>query len=339
MAYLGIMFAALSGICNGLFTAPMKSERRWAWETIWFVFIITSCIVMPWCILLIYTPAWRIIFFNAPSQAIAVAVTFGFFWGFGAICFGRCVEVLGVSLANTLIIGLSAALGSLVPLAISGIAHIGRREYFLFTGVLAFLIGVALCGRAGWLRDGDTERAGPVVTARPVLLRGFFFSVIAGIMSAIFNIGYVMAMPIANHGVTLGYSRFASTNCIWLLMLGAGSLPNIFYCGYLMHRNHTGNSLLVYRTYGSWLRSLSMGLLWGGSIFLYGAATPRLGKLGPSLGWPISLAVGLLVANLMGVVMNEWQYTDRRVTRTMASGLVTLLMAIILCALSSKVDS
>ena len=54
-----------------------------------------------------------------------------------------------------------------------------------------------------------------------------FFAIVSGVMSAIFNIGYTLALPIADTGVALGQSRFGATNCIWLLMLGAGSIPNL----------------------------------------------------------------------------------------------------------------
>jgi L-rhamnose-H+ transport protein len=79
-----------------------------------------------------------------------------------------------------------------------------------------------------------------------------------------------------------------------------------------------------------------MGLLWGASIFLYGAATPRLGRIGPSIGWPLSLAVALLVANLMGVWLGEWRAAPVRAVRLMRTGIGLLLAAIVLCALSSS---
>lgn len=82
-----------------------------------------------------------------------------------------------------------------------------------------------------------------------------------------------------------------------------------------------------------------MGLLWGGSIFLYGAATPRLGSLGPSIGWPLSLAVGLLVANLMGILLGEWRGQPKESIRLMWAGIVTLLAAIGLCAWSASIGS
>ena len=83
------------------------------------------------------------------------ALSFGFAWGFGAICFGRSVDRLGVSIANSLVIGLSSALGSLVPLITDGCVARGHSAGgVILAASLAFLIGVWLCGRAGRLRDG-----------------------------------------------------------------------------------------------------------------------------------------------------------------------------------------
>jgi L-rhamnose-H+ transport protein len=78
-----------------------------------------------------------------------------------------------------------------------------------------------------------------------------------------------------------------------------------------------------------------MGLLWGGSIFVYGAATPLLGDLGPSIGWPLSLAVGLLVANLMGYLLGEWRTAESLAVRYMWLGVITLLAATVVCAVSA----
>ena len=334
MISVGLLLAAFSGICNGLFSAPMKRERRWPWEATWFLFIVVSCILMPWAVVLFGTPGWRGVLAASPSSAIEIALLFGLLWGFGAICFGRSVESLGVSLANTLVIGLSSAVGSLVPLFLSRPRHFGRGEFLLFAGVATFLVGIAFCGRAGWLRDQHVDTQ----TNRSVgSLKGYAFAITAGLMSAVFNIGFALALPIADVGVQLGQTRFAATNCIWLLMLGAGAVPNLIYCGLLMRRNPAGRSPTDYRSASSWLRSVAMGLLWGGSIFLYGAAVPKLGVLGPSVGWPLSLSVGLIVANLMGFLMNEWKRADRRAVQLMAAGLAILMVAIVLCSLSNGV--
>lgn len=330
MVSVGVLLAILSGICNGLFTAPMRLEARWRWENTWFVFILVSCLAMPVVYVLAAVSGWRAVFATAPGAPVIAAAGFGFAWGFGAICFGRSVEKLGVSVANSLVIGLSSALGSIVPLALAGALRLETREIILLGGVFTFLVGVWLCGKASRLREGSH---GLVPDSK-----GYLFAITAGVMSAVFNIGYSLALPIADTAVRMGYSRFDATNCIWLLMLAAGSIPNLAYCLLLMKRNNTAHLLFASPVTRSWLLSIAMGLLWGGSIFLYGAATPRLGDIGPSIGWPLSLAVGLLVANLMGTLLGEWRGVSSRTIRTMSWGISTLLIAIVMCAVSTRLS-
>jgi L-rhamnose-H+ transport protein len=155
-------------------------------------------------------------------------------------------------------------------------------------------------------------------------------------MSAVFNIGYSLALPIAEAGVRLGFHRFLATNCIWLLMLGAGAIPNIVYCGSLLKKHRTFGLFFAPGPQKAWGLSISMGVLWGGSIFLYGAATPLLGDMGPSIGWPLSLAVGLVVANVMGLLLGEWKSVEPEAGRRMRAGVILMLAAIVLCALAAK---
>lgn len=330
MVAAGIALATLSGLFNGLFTAPMKLERRWKWENTWLVFIVVACLILPAATLALsgFSGVLHVLS-NAPPYPVAAALFFGFLWGFGAICFGKSIPSIGISMANTLVIGLSAAMGSLVPLFMTRPIHFGTKQLVLIAGVAALLAGVGLCGKAGRLRDGSGSAAGASVA-------GYLLAVSAGILSAIFNIGYTLARPISDHGVRDGLSRFAATNIIWFLMLGAGSIPNIVYCVNLSRRNQTARLLHAPFSLSSWGNSVAMGLLWGGSILLYGAATPHLGSLGPSVGWPLSLAAGLVVANLIGLSFHEWRDASRTAVQLMLVGLTILIFAIVLCGISAR---
>ncbi|MFN7994963.1 MAG: L-rhamnose/proton symporter RhaT [Bryobacteraceae bacterium] len=331
----GIGYALLSGICNGLFSAPMKVIPRWKWENIWAVFVLTSCLAIPIGIVSTTVPDYARVFAQAPRSAVICAVVFGFAWGFGAILFGLGVDRLGVSVANTLVIGLSSALGSLVPLVLGGKVNVlERRQQVLLLGVLIFIAGVWLCGKAGRRRDAKLA-----ATPGSNSWIGYVFAVGAGIMSAVFNIGYTLAMPIAKTGQEMGYSSFLATNCIWLLMLCAGSVPNLAYCALLARKHGSARLFVSQNPAKAWLLSITMGLLWGASIFLYGAAAPLLGDIGPSIGWPLSLAVALLTANFMGVLLREWRGAPRDGVRLMRIGIGMLLGAIVLCALSAKAGS
>jgi len=327
----GVLLAVVSGLFNGLFTAPMKIIQGWKWENIWLVFIVTACLLMPVGLVTAMGPTPGGLYAAAPPTAVSSALLFGFAWGFGAILFGLSVDCLGVSLANSLVIGLSSAMGSLVPLFLHRQLQLNARLMLLTLGVLTFLLGVTLCGIAGRRREGATDHA--ITPGKRT--RAYFFCIGSGIMSAIFNIGYSLALPIADTGVRMGYSRFTATNTIWLLMLAAGSIPNIVFCLYLMMKKGSRTLMASPGVGRAWGLSVLMGLLWGGSIFLYGAATPLLGDMGPSIGWPLSLAVGLLVANLMGVWLGEWRSANPQAARFMRYGIATIIIAIVLCAASS----
>jgi L-rhamnose-H+ transport protein len=203
----------------------------------------------------------------------------------------------------------------------------------LFAGVLVFLGGVWLCGKAGRLRDTAAVGAEAVQQSSSA---GYLFACGSGVMSAVFNVGYTLALPMADTGERLGLSRFDATNCIWLLMLAAGSIPNVVYCIYRMRRDHTARLFHDPQPHRTWGLSILMGVLWGASIFLYGAATGLLGNIGPSIGWPLSLAVALLVANVLGILLNEWRGAPRPAVRSMRSGLAALLVAIVLCGVSGS---
>lgn len=327
MLLTGVFLASVSGLCNGLFTAPMKTIPHWKWENIWLVFILTSCLVMPFAITRATIADPVVLFTSAPQAAVTAALTFGFLWGFGAIFFGLSVDRLGVSVANSLVIGLSSALGALVPLLLRGGLRVGAQQMILFAGIAAFLLGVWLCAQAGRLRDAAQQTD----DVRPSL-SGYLFAVASGVMSAIFNIGYTMALPVADVGQTLGNSAFASTSFIWLLMLGAGSIPNICFCLFLLRKNRTLSRFGSPQPERTWGLAILMGLLWGASIFLYGAATPMLGEFGPSVGWPLSLAVALLFANLMGFLLGEWKMAGADAIRKFKAAMGCLFVAIVLCA-------
>jgi len=336
---VGSLLAILSGLMNGSFTLPMRFLGRWEWENVWGLFIAGACLVMPAAIITAIAPKSWTVLAHAPAHAVWIAVSAGFAWGFGAIMFGQSVSAIGISLANTLVLAISSALGSLLPmLLLSPQKLFSVTGKMIVAGVAIELVGIVLCGAAGRQRDQTAgvgaERGDLVGRARPLGL-ALLLAAGAGILSAVFNIGFALAQPVAQFGRDSGLSEFSSTNLIWWLMLGAGSLANLAFCGFLLVKNRSFSKFSQpggIRLYG--LSGL-MALLWGGSIFVYGAAVPRLGALGTSIGWPLSLATGLLLANAIGVGLGEWRRAPAHTRSLMYSGIVVLLVAIIVLSRAS----
>jgi L-rhamnose-H+ transport protein len=331
---LGSSLAILSGLMNGAFTLPMWYLGRWEWENVWSVFVVTSCLILPAVIISIIAPQSWIILAHAPAHAVWIAVLTGFGWGFGSILFGQSVSAVGISLANTLVLAISSALGALLPILLLAprriLSHTGAM---IMTGVAIEIAGIVLCGRAGWLRERaagvGTERGAMVGHAR-TMRTALLMAIGSGILSAVFNIGFSLAQPIAAYGRSVGLSEFSSTNLIWSIMLGAGSIANLGFCAYLLTKNR---SLIKFRQRGSlplYALSALMALLWGGSIFVYGAAAPKLGPLGTSIGWPLSLATGLILANLIGVGLGEWRTASSQARVWMYSAIFVLVVAVVI---------
>ena len=83
MPTVGLTLAFLSGVCNGTFTAPMKLIHGWKWENIWLVFILMSCVVMPFLVVFTTMGSPGELLRASPLPAVVYALSFGFAFGFG----------------------------------------------------------------------------------------------------------------------------------------------------------------------------------------------------------------------------------------------------------------
>ncbi len=329
----GIALAVLSGLMNGTFTLPMRYLGRWSWENVWTVFVAVACLIMPVVMFLTTVVHPLASLSAAPARAEVIAIATGFMWGFGAVMFGQGVSALGISMGNTLVLAISASLGSFLPILILAPERLRQPQgEFIVLGTAVAMAGIGCCGYAGFLRERSEkeQQNAPremVGAARP-LWAGLLLCSGAGLLSALFNIGYSLSQGIITSAVRIGNSPFAGSTVVWLLVLVSGAVSNLGFCGYLFRKNRSWSNFLrpgVARFYGL---AILMGLLWGGSIFAYGSAAPKLGKLGPAIGWPISLTAGLLTANFCGLLAGEWKLARRSARRWMIAGLAILLCSI-----------
>ncbi|MCL5671269.1 MAG: hypothetical protein M1423_08250, partial [Acidobacteria bacterium] len=226
----------------------------------------------------------------------------------------------------------SSSLGSVLPILVRAPGKLFQRQgEAIMAGTAVAIVGIAFCGYAGKLKEQTQKSEGVpremVGHARPFWI-GLLLCAGSGILSAVFNIGYSSAQGIIYSAVHLGNSAFAGSNLVWLLMLTGGAIANLVFCAYLFRQNQSWAKYTQPRTLSLYGLTILMGLLWGGSIFVYGASAPKLGKLGPAIGWPLALIVGLLTANVCGIIAGEWKKSGLRERFWMGAGLAVLLIAI-----------
>ncbi len=331
---LGISCAIISGVMNGIYTLPMRYLGQWPWENMWALVMVVPCVIMPIAIVLLAVPGFMHVLEAAPTNSVVSACLLGFAWGFGAIMFGQGVSAIGISMGNTLALAISASFGSVLPILVLAPArlHLAQGKAIVL-GTLIGVVGIVCFGYAGFRRErsqkGNAEelRGNMVGHARPFAI-GLLLCTGSGLLSAVFNIGYSLAQPIMQTAVGMGYSTFAGTNVIWLLMLTCGSVPSLCFCGYLLKKNGTWKQYAAAGSTRLYILIIAMGLMWGGHTYLYGFASPKLGKLGPAIGWPLTLMAALITVNTCGFLAGEWKLTHLRDRQWMALGLVITLTAI-----------
>src|SRR5439155_12301925 len=94
----------------------------------------------------------------------------------------------------------------------------------------------------------------------------------------------------------------------WTLIGTAGFIPNAIYCIYLLRTNRTAHLFWhTPRLTRNFFLAFVMGFLWMSGMAVYGSSTVFLGKLGPSVGWPIFMACLIISSNVWGLVAGEWR--------------------------------
>ena len=160
MHLTGLVLIVLGGVMEGLFALPMRFAPRWAWENFWGAGSLMALLLVPWPLALLTVPHLGSIYASADSTSLLLAILFGAGWGCGGIFFGLGVASLGLSLGTSLIMGLIAIGGSVVPLLLDRNLHIAAgSKAALACGIALMVLGLMICARAGNLKSAEPGRS------------------------------------------------------------------------------------------------------------------------------------------------------------------------------------
>ena len=115
-AGIGFLLLVAGGLMNASFAVPMKYTRRWAWENTWLAWTVFALLVIPPVTTICTVPLLGSVYAQAGWRTVLGIALFGAGWGVAQVFFGLAVDVIGVALTFSIVMGISAAVGSLVPL-------------------------------------------------------------------------------------------------------------------------------------------------------------------------------------------------------------------------------
>jgi L-rhamnose-H+ transport protein len=328
-----IFLIILAGLMQGSFVLPMKYARKWEWENTWLAFCFIGFILLPLALALLTVPQLDQVVSTSPPRSIMLAALFGFGWGCGSVCFGLGINALGIGLGYSIILGLTGALGSLIPWITTPAKTLGY-SILLWCGVSMMLVGVVVCSFAGRERERKAELLRRHVKTHR-FAAGLVICVASGVLSCFMNLGFAYGADVTRRAEALGSNAAIAPNVLWLIIMSAGFVANAIYCGYLLTTKGTWRNYVIRQSGSHWGHSFGMGTLWVGSLVAYGIGANKLGSRGPSIGWPILMSLCIVTSNLWGVVTGEWRQVGRKGFTVVAGGLGALLLAVVILGLAS----
>ena len=319
---------------QGSFGLGMKYMSPLSWEAWWLIHVTIAMILFPLLWAIIVVPNLFEIISSSPIESIQMAMLYGFLWGIGGIMFGVSVPYIGLSLTMGIVMGLAGSIGSLIPFFQGSNSTSDPVFSYVLVGLLISLIGVAFTAKAGIDRDklqNSTESKN-----KSNITKGILIAVVCGVLSALLNVGFSNAAPIAKTAENFGVITRNSSLVAWVVVLWGAFLMNALYCVYLLFKNNTWRSFSEVNSFKAYRWSVIAGLCWFAALGVYGQGAALLGDIGPIIGWPILLGLSLIISNYWAYKAGEWR-NAKKPFNLLLMGLVILILSATVLGFGSTV--
>jgi len=338
---IGLALITLAGIATACFYAPFKRVRGWAWETYWLAFGVVSWIVGPWLVAWLAVPELGQVLAQAPRRALVLSFVFGALWGVGSLTGGMALRYLGMSLGWAIPLGLCALFGTLLPPVFEGRFHElvdNRAGQMTLFSVLIGLVGIAICAKAGVLKDRElsTDEKQQSI-AEFNLTRGLWLALLSGVMSACMAFGLAAGEPIADSALQHGSAEIWRNTPPFAVILLGGFITNCAWCLVLSVRNRTASEFVQADGAGlatNYLLCALAGTLWYLQPLFYGMGKTKMGQY-EFASWSVLMVCIIICSNLWGLAFREWSGTSRTTRRWLFAGLAVLAISALMTSYGS----
>jgi L-rhamnose-H+ transport protein len=344
---LGILFHSIGGFSSGSFYMPFKKVKGWSWESYWIVGGFFSWLIVPPIAAYLTVPNFSEIIASTVPSIKTVTYIMGLIWGVGGLTYGLGVRYLGMSLGNSITLGFCSAFGALVPSIYYNFYPVEGKVSFtdmisntggqmVLFGVLVCLIGIAISGKAGMLKEADFATGHEDKDKDFSLVKGLIIAIISGILSSFFNFGIEAGKPMADEAVRQGFNPLFQNNVTYIVILWGGLTTNFIWCMYLNFKNksfkdYTNTATPIAKNV---LFSSIAGTMWFLQFFFYGMGESKLGNGASS--WILHMATIILTANFWGFYLKEWTGVSKKTFRTFLWGIGLILASIFIVGIGNS---
>ena len=340
---IGTGLHAIGGISAASCYLPNTQTKKWSWGTFWLAQALFAWVIMPLLIGWLTVPGFFQILIDAPAKPFWTAFLLGAAYGFGGMSFGKAINHIGYSLTYTLAIGISAVLGTIFPMIIFG----GLGDFFtkpgggiVLSGMILSVTGVVFCGWAGFRKEKDLKQSN-IGKAGFNMTVGLLLTIVAGVLSGVFNLSLEYGQPIADMAAQNGAGHFEGNakqvistsgcfvvNLIWFLIAG---LRNGTLKEFLPQNGLSGNTI-----FRNWLWSAFAGTLWAMQFFFYGLGHVKMGNF-QFASWVLHMSMLIFFSYIVGVLMKEWKSVKLQTYIILIAGLLILIASFCITSYGSYI--
>jgi len=340
---IGTGLHAIGGISAASCYLPNTKTKKWSWGTFWLAQALFAWVIMPLLIGWLTVPGFFQILIDAPAKPFWTAFLLGAAYGFGGMSFGKAINHIGYSLTYTLAIGISAVLGTIFPMLIFG----GLGDFFtkpgggiVLSGMILSVTGVVFCGWAGFRKEKDLKQSN-IGKAGFNMTVGLLLTIVAGVLSGVFNLSLEYGQPIADMAAQNGAGHFEGNakqvistsgcfvvNLIWFLIAG---LRNGTLKEFLPQNGLSGNTI-----FRNWLWSAFAGTLWAMQFFFYGLGHVKMGNF-QFASWVLHMSMLIFFSYIVGVLMKEWKSVKLQTYIILIAGLLILIASFCITSYGSYI--
>ena len=338
----GILFHGIGAASSSSCYTPQKKTTLWSWEVYWVATATFAWLILPIAGAFLTIPNYIEVLKSVPPAVMWKSFGLGLLYGVGGLTFGLGIRYIGFSLNYAIAIGLSAALGTLMPLIWTpndGFVWEIIETFssgpglIVLAGIVISLLGIMVCGWAGALREkakGDDNKTGGN------LKLGLIFATMAGVLSAVFNYALLAGEPLEQAAVDQGASVLLKMNAIYPFANGGAWVTNVIGCSFLLVRNRTAGQFVKLPGGGRgklgfyWLMAALSGTFWYFQFFFYGMGHFHMGEKFGFTSWALHMAMLILFSNVWGFFFKEWTGADKKPKRILHLGMLLIIVACIL---------
>ena len=253
-----------------------------------------------------------------------------------------------MSLGNSVVLGFCAAFGALVPSIYYNIVPTEGKVSFtdmlgstggqiVLLGVLVCVFGIAVCGKAGMLKEKELSEEDKKKSVLEFnLVKGLIVAVFSGILSSFFNFGIEAGKPLADAAVEAGYDHLYSNNVTFVVILWGGLATNFIWTTILSLKNKSYTDFTNTSTpiRNNIMFSALAGTIWFLQFFFYGMGESKLGNGASS--WILHMSTIILTANMWGIYRKEWKGVAPKTKWTITTGIAVILLSVVLVGIGNS---